>query len=70
MPGPEVRAMATKAVAISAIVLVMVVVMGRLMVEPMPCMPISSRGIQLVSLKRINKDYLVIMSIVLTRLSQ
>ena len=36
MPGPKVRVMATKAMAIRAMVLVMVVVIGRLMVEPMP----------------------------------
>ena len=70
MPGPKLRIVVTKAMAIKAVVVVMVVVMGRPIVEPMPWMPISSRGIQLVSLKEINQDYLVIMSIGLRRLSQ
>ena len=41
MPGPEVRVMATKAVAIRALVMAMVMgmVVGRLIVEPMPWMP-------------------------------
>ena len=63
MLGPEVRVIATKAVAIRVVVVVMVMVMGRLVVEPMPWMPMSSRNIRLVSLKRINQDHLVIMSI-------
>ena len=70
MPGPKVRVMVTKAMAIRAMVMVMVMVMGRPVVEPMPWMPMSSRGIQLVSLKGINQDHLVIMSIGLMRLSQ
>ena len=70
MPGPKVRVVATKAVAIRTMVMVMVVVMGSPVVEPMSWMLISSRGIQLVSLKEINQDHLVIMSIELTRLSQ
>ena len=70
MLGPEVRVVVTKAMAIRAMVVVMVMVMGRPMVEPMPWMPMSSRGIRLVSLKGINQDHLVIMSIGLTRLSQ
>ena len=45
MPGPEVRVMVTKAVASRVMVLVMVVVVGRPMVEPMPWMPMRSRGI-------------------------
>ena len=45
MPGPEVRDMATKAMAIRAMVMVMVMVMGRPLVEPMPWMPMSSRGV-------------------------
>ena len=69
MLGPEVRAMVPKAVAIRAMVVALVVVVGRLVVKPMPCMPMSSRGIQLVSLKGINQDHLVIMLIGLTRLS-
>ena len=36
MRGPKVRVMATKAVAIRTVVIVMVVIMGRPMVEPMP----------------------------------
>ena len=67
--GPEVRAMVIKAVVIRAVVVVMVVVMGRPMVEPMPWMPMSSRGIQLVSLKWINQDHLFIVSIGMMRLS-
>ena len=39
MPGPEVRVMAFKAKAIRAMVVVMVVVVGRLVVEPMPWIP-------------------------------
>ena len=70
IPGPKVRVMATKAMAIRAMVMVMVVVMGRPMVEPMLWMPMSSRGIRLVSFKGINQDHLVIMSIGLIRLSQ
>ena len=62
--------MVTKAVAIRAVVMVIVVVVGRPMVEPMPWMPMSSRGMRVVSLKWINQDHLVIMSIGLTRLSQ
>ena len=42
---PEVRVIATKAVAIRVIVMVMVVIMGRPMVGPMPWMPMSTRGI-------------------------
>ena len=72
MPGSKVRVVATKAVAIRAMVMVMVVVVvvGRPMVEPMLWMPMSGRGIRLVSLKGINQDHLVIMSIGLMRLSQ
>ena len=57
MPGPEVRAMVTKAMAIKAMVVVMVIVVGRLMAEPMPWMPMSSRGIRLVSLKLLVRFY-------------
>ena len=72
MPGREFRVMVTKYVAIRAMVVVMVMVMGRPVVEPMPWMPTSSRGrgIRLVSLKGISQDHLVIMSIGLMRLSQ
>ena len=61
MPWPKVRVVATKVVAIRAVVVVLVVVMGRLMVEPMLWMPMSSKDILLVSLKRINQDHLIIM---------
>ena len=70
MLGPAVRAVVTKAVAIRAMVVVMVMVMGRLIAEPMPWMPMSSRGIQHVSLKGINQDHLVIISFGLRRLNQ
>ena len=70
MPGPEVRVIAAKAIAIRAMVIVLLMVVGRLIVKPMPWMPMSSRGIGLVSLKGINQDHLVIMSIRLMRLGQ
>ena len=70
MLGPKVRAIVSKAVAIRAVIMVMVMVIGRLVSEDMLWMPMSSRGIRLVSLKGINQDHLVIMSIRLTRLSQ
>ena len=60
MLGPKVRVVVIKAVAIRAMVVVMVMVVGRLMVEPLPWMPMSSRGIRLVPLKGINQDHLVI----------
>ena len=47
----------------------MIIVKDRLIVGPMPWMPMNSRGIQLICLKGINQGYLVIMSIGLTRLS-
>ena len=47
---------------IRAMVVVMVVVMGRPVIKPMPWMPMSSRGIWLVSFNGINQDHLVIMS--------
>ena len=62
--------MVTKAVAIRAVVMALVVVVGRLIVEPMPWMPMSSRSIRLVSLKGINQEHLVIISIGLMRLNQ
>ena len=43
--GPKVRVVATKAVAIMAMVLVMVIVMGRPIARPMLWMLISSRYI-------------------------
>ena len=70
MSGPKLRVVVTKAVAIRAVVVILVMVVGRLIVEPIPWMPMSNKGIQLFSLKGINQDYLVIMSIGLTRLSQ
>ena len=54
MPGLEVRVMVTKSMAIKAVVVVIVEVISRPMVKPIPWMPMSSRGIQLVSLKGIN----------------
>ena len=45
MPVPKVRAMATKAVAIKAVVVAMFGVVGRPVVGPMPWIPMSSRGI-------------------------
>ena len=45
MPGLEVRVMATKAMAIRAVVIVLVMVMGRPVVELIPWIPMSSRGI-------------------------
>ena len=69
MLGPKVRVVVTKVVAIRAVVLVMVMVLGRPLVDPILWKPMSSRGIQLISLKKINQDYLVVMSIGLTRLS-
>ena len=69
MLGPKVRVVVTKVVAIRAVVLVMVMVLGRPLVDPILWIPMSSRGIQLISLKKINQDYLVVMSIGLTRLS-
>ena len=70
MPGPEVRVVAKKAVAIRAMVMVIVMVMGRPIVGPIPWIPMSSRGIQLVSLKGITQSHLVILSMRLMRLSQ
>ena len=69
MLGPTFRVVITKAVAIRAVVVVMVMVVGRPMVKPMPWMPMSSGGFRLVSLKGINQNYLVIMSIGLMKLS-
>ena len=54
MPGPEVRVIVTNIVAIRAVVIIIVVVVGRPMVKPMPRMPMSSGGIRLVSFKGIN----------------
>ena len=54
IPGPEVRVMATKAMDIRAVVVVMVLVVGRPMVEHMLWIPMSSRDIQLVSHKGIS----------------
>ena len=70
MLGLVVRVMVTKAVAIKAVVMVTVIVVGKPVVKPMPWMPMTSRGIRLISLKRIKQDHLVIMSIGLMRLSQ
>ena len=62
--------MATKAMVIRPVVVVIIMVISRPVVEPMPWMPMSSRGIQLISLKGINQDHLVIISIELMRHSQ
>ena len=70
MPASKVRVMVTKAMAIRAVIVVLVIIMGRPIVEPMLWIPMSSRGIQLASLKGIRQDHLVIMSIGLTRLIQ
>ena len=70
MLGSKVRVMAIKAVAIRAMVMVIVIVMCRPMVVPMPWMPMSSRGICFVCLKGINQSHLFSISIELTRLSQ
>ena len=45
MSGPKVSIMATKAMVIMSMVIVIVVVMSRPMVGPMPYMPMASRGI-------------------------
>ena len=56
--------------AIRAMVIVIVVVVGRPVGRSMSWMPISSSGIRFVSLKGINQGHLVIMFIGLMRLSQ
>ena len=68
--GPKVKVIATKAVAIKAIIMVMVMVVGRPVVGLMLWMPKSSKGTQLISLKGINQSHLVIMSIRLMRFIQ
>ena len=45
MPGPKVRVVATKDMAIMSIVVTMVMVVVRPVVRPMPYMPMSSKGI-------------------------
>ena len=62
--------MATKAMAIRAIIVAMIRLMGRFVLGPMPWMPMSSRGIQLIPLRGANQVYLVIMSSGLTKFSQ
>ena len=62
--GPEARVVATKALGIRAMVVIMTVV------GPMPWMPMSSKGVQLISLKVINQSHLVLMSNELMRLSK
>ena len=69
-PGPKVRVVATNSMAIRAMVVVMIIVMGRPMVWHMPWMPMSSRGTRFISLKGINQGLLVIISIGLMRLGQ
>ena len=46
--GPKVRVIATKAVAIKAMVIGIVGIMGRLKVRPILWMPMSHRGILLL----------------------
>ena len=70
MPGPKVRVVANKAVAIRVLVVIIVMVMGRPVVRPTPWIPMSSRSIQIVSLKGINQSHLVILSNGLVRFSQ
>ena len=70
MLGLEARVLVTKAMAIRAVVMVMVLVIGNPVIGPMPWMPMSSRGIQLISLQGIDQGLQVIMFIVLTRFSQ
>ena len=55
IPGPKVRDMVIRAMAIKAMVMVMVMVMVRPVVWPMLWMFMSIRGIRLISLKWINK---------------
>ena len=45
MPGPKVRIVDTKAIDIKAVVVTMVMVLGRPVVRSMPWIPMSSRGI-------------------------
>ena len=67
MLGHKIRVMATKIMAIEAMVVAIVQVLGRPVVRPMLWMPMSSRGIQLMSLRGINQGYLVTISIRLIR---
>ena len=67
MPGSEVSIMATKAMAM---IMVLVMVIERPVVRPMPWMPMSSRGILLISFKVINQGLLAIIFIGLMKLSQ
>ena len=62
--------MANKAVAIKAVVVAMLGVIGRTMLGPMPWMPMSSRCILHINLKGINQDHLVSMYIWLIGLCQ
>ena len=54
MPGPKVRVVATNTMDVKAVVVVMVMFIGRLVAGPILWMPMSSRGIQLISLEGIN----------------
>ena len=69
MLGSKVRVMDSKAIAIMAMVVVIVFIIDRPMVGPIPWIPVRSRGIRLISLKGINQGHLVITSIGLARLS-
>ena len=61
---------ASKAVAIKALVVTMVWVVSRPMVRPMSWMPMSSRCPQLIPLREINQANWVIMSIGLNQKSE
>ena len=63
MLGSNIKIMATKSMAIKVMVVVMVMVIGRPMVWPMPWIPMSSLGIWLVFLKGIDLGYPVIIFI-------
>ena len=54
IPVSKIRSMVNKAVAIKFMVMAMFRVMGRTMVRPMPKMPMSSRGIQLIPFRGVN----------------
>ena len=55
MLEPRIRVVAAKAVAIKAMVVAIIGVIGRPLVDPMLWMPMSSRGIRLISLWGINQ---------------
>ena len=57
MLGPKVRVIYAKTMVMRAMVVAMVRVMGRTIVGPIPMMPMSSRGIQLISLRGIHQVF-------------